>query len=156
MMQALFEELREKNVSGDGGGGDGSFQLRCMYVEIYLENVRDLLNPLNQHDPYNRDKKSLEIQSDSKRGMFLPKATSVPLQTMEDVFGVLRLGGKNRIVARTQANEVSSRSHAILVVTLQRRQGVGVKVSQMFLVDLSVELHFATTMGVLDEIIRIL
>ena len=71
--------------------------------------------------------------------MLLPDATEVPLHSLSDVYEVLKLGGKHRKVASTKANDVSSRSHAILLVTLQRTNVITRvnRISQLYLVDLA-------------------
>jgi hypothetical protein len=69
--------------------------------------------------------------------MLLPDATEVPLHAVADLFAVLRLGARHRKTAATKANETSSRSHAILLVSLTRRSTAHTRTSQLYLADLA-------------------
>jgi hypothetical protein len=113
-----------------------------------------------------RDKEGMKIRADSQRGLWLPDATEAPVYSLMQVFAVLRAGAKNRKVAATstsptaavsplqckpddriavcvcaEMNEHSSRSHALLILTIQRRDNVAktTKLSQLYLVDLYVQ-----------------
>jgi len=137
IMQSLFSRIAV--LESD----DVEYAVRCSYIEIYLENVRDLLNPLPERNQPNGGvprAPSLTIRQDAQRGMLLPDATEVPLLSLADLFAVLRLGARHRKVASTKANDVSSRSHAILLVSVLRRappsQG-GSRTSQLYLADLA-------------------
>jgi kinesin family member 5 len=109
-------------------------QVRASYIQIYLENVKDLLAPSNQ-----KEREGMKIRADTERGLWLPDATEVPVHSLMAVFAVLVTGAKNRKVAATKANEHSSRSHALLILTVQRKDLVQrtTKLSQMYLVDLA-------------------
>ncbi|GAB5356443.1 hypothetical protein AAMO2058_000290200 [Amorphochlora amoebiformis] len=110
------------------------FAVRCSYLEIYMERVRDLLKPGSVGE-----KGSLQISSDANRGVHLPQATEVPIESMEDALDILDLGTKHRRTARTGGNERSSRSHAIFLITVFRQTfgSTGTKVSQLYCVDLA-------------------
>ena len=158
VMQSLFAkgvEIESENK--------GSFTFRASYIEIYLEQVKDLLNPNTANE-----NSSLDIRSDKENGLQLPDATEVPLYNLLDVFDLLRRGAKHRKVAATskqwfgspllfllfywdcvscmycecdvnlESNAFSSRSHAIFIVTVSSRQSAGVtKTSQLYLCDLA-------------------
>ena len=76
------------------------------YLEIYNENIRDLLIQ-------NTDK-TLELREDVTRGIIVSNLTEVIATSVDEVMTLLRIGNKNRTTEATNANETSSRSHAIL------------------------------------------
>lgn len=93
---------------------DGSF------LEIYCESMRDLLS-LKQSPT------KLEIRHDDKRKSTLVEGlTSVRLDEISKVAGMLDLAGQNRTIAATAANERSSRSHSVFILTLEgKNEGTG-------------------------------
>ncbi len=83
------------------------------YLEIYNENIRDLLIQ-------NTDK-TLELREDVTRGIIVSNLTEVIATSVDEVMTLLRIGNKNRTTEATNANETSSRSHAILQVIIEYR-----------------------------------
>lgn len=98
----LFAVLEERKI-------DWSFEMEVSVIEIYNENIRDLLadNP----------KLKLDIKH-GKDGPFVPGLTSHPVRSAEEVRKKFQQSQKSRSTASTQMNDVSSRSHALLVVTI--------------------------------------
>lgn len=104
--------------------------LSASYVEIYMEQIRDLLTS-------NRDKK-LVIHEDGLNGVHVRNLTKAYLGSKEDVYELLRKGAELRAVGKTDMNLESSRSHAILQIDLtQESLEYGIKRSKLFLVDLA-------------------
>ena len=91
-------------------GESRKFFLRCSFVEIYNEEVRDLLG--------NKDKK-LDIREDPKKGTFLKDLTYVTIKNPADIDKSLDTGNKNRHVGATSMNDQSSRSHSLFTVYLE-------------------------------------
>ena len=91
-------------------GESKKFFLRCSFVEIYNEEVRDLLG--------NKDKK-LDIREDPKKGTFLKDLTYVNIKNSNDIEKCLEKGNKNRHVGQTSMNDQSSRSHSLFTVYLE-------------------------------------
>ncbi|XP_008651153.1 kinesin-like protein KIN-UA isoform X3 [Zea mays] len=92
-----------------------SFETDCVaisYLQLYLESVHDLLAP---------EKTNIPIVEDAKTGeVSLPGAAIVEVKDLEHVFQLLQIGEANRHAANTKMNTESSRSHAILIIHLQR------------------------------------
>ena len=86
------------------------FFLRCSFVEIYNEEVRDLLG--------NKDKK-LDIREDHKKGTFVKDLTYITIKSTADIENCLERGNKNRHVGQTSMNDQSSRSHSLFTVYLE-------------------------------------
>uniref|UniRef100_A0ACD5WH46 Uncharacterized protein n=1 Tax=Avena sativa TaxID=4498 RepID=A0ACD5WH46_AVESA len=82
------------------------------YLQLYLESVQDLLAPEKTNIPIVEDPKSGEVS--------LPGAAVVKIKDLEHVFQLLQIGETNRHAANTKMNTESSRSHAILIIYVQR------------------------------------
>ena len=91
-------------------GESKRFFLRCSFVEIYNEEVRDLLG--------NKDKK-LDIREDPKKGTILRDLNYVTIKSPSDIEKCLEKGNKNRHVGQTSMNDQSSRSHSLFTVYLE-------------------------------------
>jgi len=99
---------------------DSQYEINASFLEIYSEQIRDLLNPSEAKDGWG--KKSSSSKYDIKRGangMEVPGLTIVPVNSTRDVLDVMERGDKARSVTATAMNDVSSRSHSILQITIQ-------------------------------------
>lgn len=89
---------------------DTRYLVRVSYLEIYNEEVRDLLVAENQ---------KLEIKESAEKGFYVKNLSSVVVKDKADVDKWMELGQKNRSVAATLMNATSSRSHAIFTVAIE-------------------------------------
>mmetsp|Transcript_59860 Transcript_59860/g.147054 ORF Transcript_59860/g.147054 Transcript_59860/m.147054 type:complete len:2082 (-) Transcript_59860:233-6478(-) len=92
---------------------DRMFLVRVSFLEIYNEEVRDLLS--------SDTSQTLQIREDPRRGVFVQSVEEV-VTDFETLLGILIRGDKSRTFASTGMNERSSRSHTILRVTIESRQ----------------------------------
>ena len=83
------------------------YYLKVSFLEIYNEQINDLLNPGN---------KNLQIRWDSKQGFFVEGLLVFECKTPDDVVKVILQGTKNRKRGSHELNKDSSRSHTILTV----------------------------------------
>ncbi|KAJ1953268.1 hypothetical protein IWQ62_006034, partial [Dispira parvispora] len=106
------------------------YTVKVSYMEIYMEKIRDLLNPQNDNLP---------IHEEKSRGVYVKGLCEVYVSSIEEVYQVMKQGGDSRVVAYTNMNAESSRSHSIFVITItQKNLGDGkVKVGRLYLVDLA-------------------
>ncbi|XP_027870372.1 kinesin-like protein KIFC3 isoform X3 [Xiphophorus couchianus] len=104
-LRLLFAEVREKNL-------DWEYRIVVNLVEIYNETLRDLLrqNPT--------DKLDIKLNPDGSGQLYVPGLTEIAVQSPEDINRVFELGRVNRATACTNLNEHSSRSHALLIITV--------------------------------------
>ena len=114
-------------------GGEKKFLLRCSFVEIYNEEVRDLLGD---------NKKKLDIREDPKKGTFVRDLTYINIKDSNDIELCLNKGNKNRHVGQTSMNDQSSRSHSLFTVYLEieekgRDGHERIKSGKLILVDLA-------------------
>lgn len=89
------------------------FLLRVSFIEIYNEEVRDLLVSGND--------KVLKIREDNTRGVFVD-ATENIVTDFQSLLSILFAGEKHRAFASTGMNERSSRSHTIFRITVESRR----------------------------------
>ncbi|CAI5721698.1 unnamed protein product [Peronospora effusa] len=108
------------------------FIVKVSYIEIYMERVRDLL------DPY-KSKVNLQVREDTQRGIFVEGMTEMCVTSDEELLAAMRAGAANRAVAATGMNEGSSRSHSVFMVTLFQRnlENQATKAGKLYLVDLA-------------------
>ncbi|XP_022661942.1 uncharacterized protein LOC111250659 isoform X2 [Varroa destructor] len=113
---------------------DREFMIRISYLEIYNEQIRDLLNPATQSS-------ALQIKGPD---MAVSGLVEQVCRDADELMKWMLAGDKNRQVGCTNMNERSSRSHSIFRVTLEssHRDAVGnkregVTISQLNLVDLA-------------------
>ncbi|XP_042048568.1 kinesin-like protein KIN-14I isoform X1 [Salvia splendens] len=90
------------------------YEVSVQMIEIYNEQVRDLLNS----DGLNR---RLEIRNSSQTGLSVPDASLVRVASTSDIIDLMNLGHRNRAVGATALNDRSSRSHSCLTVHVQGR-----------------------------------
>ncbi|KAI0518854.1 hypothetical protein KFK09_006291 [Dendrobium nobile] len=84
----------------------------CWVLRLYLESIQDLLAP---------EKVSISISEDPKSGeVSLPGAAIFQIMDIQHFLELLQIGEANRHAANTKLNTESSRSHAILMVYVQR------------------------------------
>ena len=88
------------------------FLVRVSFLEIYNEEVRDLLAESNQ---------KVQIREDPRRGVFVQSEEEI-VTDFESLLGILVRGDKSRTFAATGMNERSSRSHTILRITSESRE----------------------------------
>ncbi|XP_055755096.1 kinesin-like protein KIFC3 isoform X3 [Salvelinus fontinalis] len=104
-LRLLFSEVTEK-------APDWDFKITVSMVEIYNETLRNLLGD-NQGE-----KLDIKMNPDGSGQLYVPGLTEFTVQSPEDINRVFELGHMNRATACTNLNEHSSRSHALLVITV--------------------------------------
>nr|XP_057934570.1 kinesin family member 4 isoform X2 [Doryrhamphus excisus] len=112
---------------------DSEFCLGVSYLEIYNEDVLDLLSTA-------KDKPAISIREDPKEGIKIVGLTEKQVVSEQEMVNCLELGNSARTVGSTAMNAASSRSHAIFTITLEQRKGkdkVDSIVSKLHLVDLA-------------------
>ena len=110
--------------------GNIEYTVRVSYMEIYMERIRDLLQPQNDNLPVHEEK---------SRGVYVKGLLEIYVSSVPEVYEVMRRGGMARAVASTNMNQESSRSHSIFVITITQKnvETGSAKSGQLFLVDLA-------------------
>lgn len=107
-----------------------NFLVAVSYLEIYMEELRDLLKP--------NTTATLELRERGS-GVFVPNLHSVLCKSVDDMLNVMNQGNKNRTTGYTRMNEHSSRSHAIFSIKIEMCEidETAVKVGKLNLIDLA-------------------
>ncbi|XP_034015546.1 kinesin-like protein KIF15-A [Thalassophryne amazonica] len=109
-----------------------SFLCKCSFIEIYNEQIYDLLDTASA---------SLFLRENIKKGVFVEGAVEKFVTSAAEAYQVLSVGWRNRRVASTSMNRESSRSHAVFTMTLESKESinqvVNIRMSQLNLVDLA-------------------
>lgn len=87
------------------------FSIKASFLEIYLEQLRDLLNPTAQ---------KLSIREDKKR-IWVENLSEEYVSHSEDVLDLIAQGEKLRATSSTKMNETSSRSHSVLMLRVMSK-----------------------------------
>ena len=94
-----------------GEAKNKEFLIRCAFIEIYNEEVHDLLS---------KDiKAKLDVKETPEKGVFIKDLSMNPAKTFEDMMEYMNIGNKNRSVGETLMNKDSSRSHSIFTIFVE-------------------------------------
>ncbi|XP_032078244.1 kinesin-like protein KIFC2 [Thamnophis elegans] len=126
-LRALHQEMEAKQAQG------WHFSVHLTMVEIYNEVIRDLLTK----DP--QEKLDIKLHPDGSGQLHIPGLTSMEVQNLSEIQKILQMGKRNRRTFSTHMNAHSSRSHALLTLTLTGTElASGTKVTgKLNLVDLA-------------------
>jgi len=111
------------------GSESVEYTVQIAYMEIYMEKIRDLLNP---------QKDNLNIHEGPK-GPYVKDLREVYVDSVDDVLAAMELGQRSRAVASTNMNQESSRSHSIFSLTVNQKDvnTQSQKSGMLYLVDLA-------------------
>jgi len=89
------------------------FLVTVSFLEIYNEQIKDLLNP---------SKKQLEIREEvGGRGIYVEDLCEVVVKSAGDVLRLIEQGNTVRRVAATKMNDQSSRSHSCFTIKVEQK-----------------------------------
>ena len=101
----------------DGSSGGKKFLVRCSYLEIYNEQILDLLCFASGNK--NTAGENLKVKEDPNKGIYVQDLTNVVVKTVPELEKLLNAGLKNRKVGETAMNKDSSRSHSIFTIYVE-------------------------------------
>uniref|UniRef100_A0A8D2ZPU7 Kinesin-like protein n=1 Tax=Scophthalmus maximus TaxID=52904 RepID=A0A8D2ZPU7_SCOMX len=115
---------------------DRQYLVRASYLEIYLEEIRDLL------DPNHGSARALDLRECPDTGVYVRDLTSCVCKSIKEIEEVMNVGNQARAVGATDMNEHSSRSHALFLITVECSQPgpdgrKHIRVGRLNLVDLA-------------------
>ena len=87
------------------------FKVRVAFVELYMENLCDLLSTKGDN--------AVDIREHPEQGVYIANLTELPIASPADMFEALVRGSSKRATAATNMNSVSSRSHAIFTIFIE-------------------------------------
>ncbi|ELR50846.1 Kinesin-like protein KIF18B [Bos mutus] len=108
------------------------FEVLISYLEVYNEQIHDLLEP----------KGPLAIREDPDKGVVVQGLSFHQPTSAEQLLGMLTRGNRNRTQHPTDANATSSRSHAIFQIFVKQQDRIpgltqALRVAKMSLIDLA-------------------
>ena len=86
------------------------YNINISFIQIYLEMIQDLFEPNNQ----------VKIREDPDKGVFLENCLWIKVNNTQEFEEAFKKGEKNRITECTKMNAQSSRSHALLIVRIEK------------------------------------
>ena len=138
IMVLTLEELFDKVNSFY----DRDYKLKFWLLEIYNENIRDLLKNNGKNNLENTNNEYLDLREDPEKGIVVSGITEISVTNSNEMLKILKRGNRNRTQEATGANETSSRSHAILQVSIEYKEknsGIDFQIhfSKLSLIDLA-------------------
>ena len=111
------------------GSANVEYTVGISYLEIYMERIRDLLNPVMDNLPIH----------EGSKGPYVKGLREIYVGEVGEVYTAMHLGQRSRVTASTNMNLESSRSHSIFVVNINQKDvNTGSQKSGMlYLVDLA-------------------
>ncbi|XP_026197912.1 kinesin-like protein KIF3C isoform X2 [Anabas testudineus] len=115
---------------------DKQYLVRASYLEIYREEIRDLLCPNHGST------RALDLRESPETGVYVRDLTSCVCKSIKEIEEVMNVGNQARAVGATDMNEHSSRSHALFLITVECSQPgpdgrKHIRVGRLNLVDLA-------------------
>lgn len=103
-IKQIFESL--ENTSNEV-----EYTLKCSMLEIYKEKLKDLCGFTGE----------LKIKENKTKGIFVEGLSEIYVASEEEMLEVLATGERNRTVASTKMNSVSSRSHQLFILEVKQK-----------------------------------
>ncbi|TKY59131.1 Phragmoplast orienting kinesin 2 [Spatholobus suberectus] len=100
-IQAEEESRRDENLK---------YNCKCSFLEIYNEQITDLLDPSSTN---------MLLREDVKKGVYVENLSEFEVQSVSDIIRLLIQGSSNRKVAATNMNRESSRSHSVFTCVIE-------------------------------------
>uniref|UniRef100_A0A6N2MC03 Kinesin motor domain-containing protein n=1 Tax=Salix viminalis TaxID=40686 RepID=A0A6N2MC03_SALVM len=110
VFQRLFDRINEEQIKHTDK--QLKYQCRCSFLEIYNEQITDLLDP---------SQRNLQIREDMQTGVYVDNLREECVFTMKDVTQLLIKGLSNRRTGATSINTESSRSHSVFTCVVESR-----------------------------------
>ena len=105
-LRDMFTAIKEDEVR--------DYEVKVSYVEIYNEVIHDLLVP-NSKDTY------LELRDDPLKGVTIAGLSETKVDDSKHVMNLLLQGNRRRTTEATNANQTSSRSHAVFQISVSSK-----------------------------------
>jgi kinesin family protein 5 len=123
MVDYIFDKISQSTEKKE-------YKLKCSMIQIYLEDISDLLNKGNN---------KLAVITHPILGKIVKGATEEYVNNPDTMLKFMQRGSENRVTAETQMNATSSRSHSIFIVTIEQKDldTEITKLGKLYMVDLA-------------------
>ncbi|ETO24689.1 kinesin [Reticulomyxa filosa] len=123
----------KKKTTAKQQASEFTYSVTISYLEIYNEFIRDLLVDHSTH---------LKLREDPLKGTVIANITEIQASNALQILDLLQRGNAHRTTEATDANNHSSRSHAILQIVVQAKPKISdtqstIRVGKFSLVDLA-------------------
>ncbi|OMJ70771.1 hypothetical protein SteCoe_31192 [Stentor coeruleus] len=119
--------LSIKDIFTIATNSQNNYTIWVSYLEIYNEQINDLLVPTSQNLKVKENRENVYIQDLSK----------YEVKTFDQVILIMNYGEEHRMYRETSIHEHSSRSHTIFRVYVEYKEGTSYKYGCLNLVDLA-------------------
>lgn len=113
-LDQIFETVR-------ASAADYIYEISMSYVQLYCELLQDLLEPDFSKTLTIRQSDNSAESGSSESGVFIQGLSSFTVTSKDECLNLLRIGHESRTVAETNMNAQSSRSHAAVILNVERR-----------------------------------
>lgn len=123
MVKTLFDKI-------ESASEDIEFTVKISMIEIYMEKIKDLLDP---------KKTNLKVHEDKVKGLYIQDVSETYVGDELEVFEIMKMGNDNRAIGVTDMNSQSSRSHSCFILTITQTSNTdfSCKTGKLYLVDLA-------------------
>ncbi|XP_062187071.1 LOW QUALITY PROTEIN: kinesin-like protein KIN-12E [Phragmites australis] len=108
IFEYLFARINEEEERGRED--NLKYICKCSFLEIYNEQITDLLEPSSTN---------LQIREDIKKGVYVENLMECYVSSVKDVMLLLLQGVANRKMVATNMNSESSRSHCVFTCVIE-------------------------------------
>ncbi|OZJ04833.1 hypothetical protein BZG36_02322, partial [Bifiguratus adelaidae] len=109
----IFLTIRELYERIEQLKDDKTIHFSLSYLEVYNEQIKDLL--------VENKKATLALRENDKNKIVVAGLSEHHPKNINEVMNLIFLGNANRTMSPTEANAVSSRSHAVLQINIRQR-----------------------------------
>eukprot|EP01032_Pedospumella_encystans_P017624 gene17624-20078_t len=102
----IFELAHKRSIT--------DFQVHCSFVQIYNENLYDMLRDSSMNTP-------LSIRDNSKE-IYVQGLSEYNVKSVADTLQLLKIAEENRAIRETNMNMFSSRSHSIFQILVEHKR----------------------------------
>ena len=132
IIQRAIEDIFKfiENLSNE----NKKYIIRVSFLQIYKENISDLLK---------QEKKNLQIREDKKKGIIIEDLSEWVVRSPLEFYTLLQNSTNNKIISNTYMNNFSSRSHTVYLLTIEqmitdkKTNNKIIKIGKLNLVDLA-------------------
>jgi len=100
----------------DQNNTNKKFLVRCAFIEIYNEEIRDLLG--------GEPDKKLDLKENPDKGVFVKDLAIKTVKSVNEIDNLMERGNSLRKVGATEMNATSSRSHSIFSIYIETAEEI--------------------------------
>lgn len=113
----IFDELENRRRQSEFS----TFELKVQFLELYGEDLNDLLEPASLDSKTNTMSKTLQIREEKNGTISIQGLKGELVNSKQECLKLLNKGINSRVTSSTNMNEGSSRSHAIFTITITQK-----------------------------------